>query len=332
MNKLTFIAFNDLHWRGSNPEARTDNYMLALKAKLLEIAQLAHDLDAEGVLIAGDLVDVPGISLPVLTELDYALGKIPCPVFCIAGQHDEWDHSPDSLSRAPFGHLRRLEYIVDVTQEAVTFPIGSYLVDITGRHYDSEVDTEDYYEPILDPNAITFDERQLIKIHLAHGLVIDKAPGFEMKHTTLDSLKTSANILCVGDYHPGIGVPQLNNKARTIVVNPGALGRVKASMSDINRRVQVAIIYVWEDGRYTAHLHTLKSAKPGNEVLSREKIEAEKTRDDKVSEYLRLLQTGSRRNLNTIEMMTFIADKEGLPQKVKSEALKRLGIARESRG
>jgi hypothetical protein len=76
----------------------------------------------------------------------------------------------------------------------------------------------------------------------------------------------------------------------------------------------------------------LQSAKPGGEVLSREKIEVEKARDDKVAEYLRLLQAGSRKNLNIVEMMEFIADKEGLSKPVKQEALKRLGIAREQIG
>ncbi len=325
--KLTFLETNDIHWRVANPRARLDDYNTALKNKLTELFALAKEVNAAGILIPGDITDTPGLGLAAIAELAWLLSQSPCPILTIAGQHDEWGHNPETLYRTPYGMLRRLGYIVDVAEAPQWFMAGDKLIRITGRHYDEAVDrTEDYYEmPALDP-----DDKETVTIHLAHGLVVEQAPGFDLRCTSLSKLQTSADMLCVGDYHPGIGIQKAGN---TVVINPGALGRLAASASDMERQIQVAMIEIDQDGNIDTSLIPLTSARPGHEVLSREHLEAEAEREERINNFLSLLSSNTNlKFLETREIIEQIAQSDQLPEIVVAEALKRLGRAREELG
>lgn len=325
--KLTFLQSNDIHWRVANPRARLDDYNTALKNKITELFALAEGVDAEAVLIPGDITDTPGLGLAAIAELAWLLSQSPCPLLTIAGQHDEWGHNPETLYRTPYGMLRRLGYIVDVAVTPQWFTAGGRRIRVTGRHYDETVDrTEDYYEmPPLDPS-----DRETVTIHLAHGLVVEQAPGFDLRCTPLKALKTSADVLCVGDYHPGIGIQKAGN---TVVINPGALGRLAASASDMERQVQIAKIEIDDEGNIETSLIPLTSAQPGHIVLSREHLEAEAEREERINNFLSLLSSDTNlKFLETREIIEQIAQSDQLPEMVVAEALKRLGRAREELG
>lgn len=327
MSKLTFLETNDIHWRVANPRARLDDYNTALKNKLTELFALAREVNSAAILIPGDLTDTPGLGLAAIAELAWLLSQSPCPILTIAGQHDEWGHNPETLYRTPYGMLRRLGYIVDVAVVPQWFTAGDRRIRVTGRHYDETVDrAEDYYEcPALDP-----DDNLTITIHLAHGLVVEQAPGFDLRCTPLKALKTSADVLCVGDYHPGIGIQTVG---KTRVINPGALGRLAASASDMERQIQIAKIEIDYDGKIETSLIPLASARPGHEVLSREHLEIESERQERIESFLSLLAAGGEMKfLETREIIEQIATSDQLPQTVVSEALRRLGRAREELG
>lgn len=211
--------------------------------------------------------------------------------------------------------------------EAEYYGVGDKLIRVTGRHYDESVDrAEDYYEmPELDPG-----DNETVTIHLAHGLVVEQAPGFDLRCTPLSRLKTSADVLCVGDYHPGIGIQTVG---KTRVINPGALGRLAASASDMERQIQVAMIEIDQDGNIDTSLIPLTSARPGHEVLSREHLEAEAEREERINNFLSLLSSDTNlKFLETREIIEQIAQSDRLPEMIVAEALKRLGLAREELG
>ncbi len=334
MRKITFLQTNDIHFRGTNPRGRRDNYNEAIYAKVQEIFGIAQEIEAKAILVAGDVVDTAGLSLPIVTELAYLFSQSPCPILAIAGQHDEWGHNPDTLARTPFGMLRRLDYIWDVsvdpfwslTSHENKWEWGAV---ITGRHYDYEADDAgDYYEvPGIEEDSHPDIVGNLVRIHLAHGLIVERAPGFDMRCTPLDQVKTTADVLCVGDYHPGIGIRKVGN---TTVINPGALGRLAANASDIERPVQITRIDVYENGSVEASLIPLTSARPGHEVLDRSQIEAQAERNERMDTFLALLaNTGEQRYLETQEIVNNMAAQEKLPETVKAEALKRIAAAQE---
>jgi exonuclease SbcD len=320
-NKLTFIETNDIHWRMANPRARLDNYNDAMAEKINEIFAMARTYHAAAILIPGDITDTPGLSLNAITELAALLDQSPCPILAIAGQHDQWGHSPETLYRTPFGLLRRLEYIQDVDNNEAWFSIGDKQIRISGRHYDADADTDGYYNaPPTNSDTIT--------IHLAHGLVLESKPGFDIRCTPLSDLKTDADVLCVGDYHPGIGYRRIG---KSMIVNPGALGRLSAGMLDMTRAVRVARIEVYEDGEIKVELLPINCARPGSEVLSRDYLTQELEREDRTGRFLELLASqGESRFMETREIIEDIARRDALPLGVIQDALRRIGVAREA--
>lgn len=331
-NKLTFVCTKDWHYAGQNPKARVDNYQETLNLKIREIFDIARQKEADGILVAGDLFDSFYTTLPVIAELAALLKESPCPIYTIAGQHDEESHNPASLRRSPYGLLVRLGIVEDVatirpgyvfTSDPELKPID---VLITGKHYGWNADKDDGYynypegiERITGPTYI---------IHLAHGTLVDHHPPFD-RYTHIDNLQTNADVLVVGDYHPGIGIIKRNN---TLIVDPGALARQRATPSDMTRPVQVAVLTVTAEG-CSAELVPLLSAKPGSEVLSREHIEEAEQREDRIEKFLGLLQQGSARKFaETREIMDAVALEGCVSEAVVHEALEWVSKAREELG
>jgi exonuclease SbcD len=344
MKKLTFIQTNDIHFKLVNPIGRKDIYYEAIGAKLFEIFEMARTLQADGILIAGDIVDSPGVGNDAIRTLGKILLQSPCPIYAIAGQHDEWGHNPESLRRTPYGIFDGLGVIRNVADKPVTFYAGSLPVVVSGRNYDHEADVaEDYYEPDWDsiPSFDSGTEAHIpvkpIVIHLAHGTVLSEAPPMYDRYTLLSDLKTSADVLCVGDYHAGIGIAQkidpYKNYRHSHIVNPGALARVKATEEEINRTIQVAVIDVYADRNIGLQLVPLESAMPGEKVLSREHIEAEQAKNEMMDEFIGMLASeGDFKMLTEEDMVEEMAARENIPDEVKREALKRIAEAREVLG
>jgi len=323
LDKIVLIEFNDVHWRLENPKARIDNYREALEDKLYEIYSIANDNAADGILIPGDISDTPGLSTYAISELTYVLSQSPCPIYTIAGQHDEYSHSPFTLKRTPYGLARKLGFIRDVADYPEIIQQGHIKVSITGRHYDFEADEPGYYEL---PNPPIKD---CYNVHLAHGLVLDSLPPEGVRHTLLQNLKTSADLICVGDYHGGLGIKKVGN---TIFCNPGALGRVSAKADELFRPIQVAILTFTEEG-ITAELVPLKCARPGIEVLSREHIEQAAAAKARTNEFLELLAMGGEMNAgNMQQIVDLICNREGISEEVRAEALRRLSREKDGGG
>lgn len=334
MKKLSFIQLNDVHWKLTNPRGRTDVYYEAIGAKLFEIFKIARNVNANGILIAGDLFDTPNVGNDAIRTLGRILIKSPCPIYTIAGQHDTYGHNPGSLKRTPYGIFDGLEVIQNVAEAPKFFCIGDISVWLTGRDYDHEADvTEDYYDPKIAgcEHAIRLTDDMVI--HLAHGTVLTEAPPMYDRFTLVSNIKTSADVLCVGDYHTGIGIRRIDNDKQTYVVNPGALARVKATEEEIGRTVQVALIEIGADRNIDISLIPLQSAMLGEAVLSREHIEVEAAKNAMLDEFIGMLSAeGDFKLLSEEELVEDISLRESIPAEVKLEALRRIAVAREELG
>jgi exonuclease SbcD len=162
-------------------------------------------------------------------------------------------------------------------------------------------------------------------------MLLDKQPGFDMRHTLISEVKTSAQVIISGHEHTGFGVVRRESDG-ILFINPGALCRLSAHVAEIERTIQVALLTV-ENGQATAELIPLKSARPGHEVLSREHIEAAAERESRIEEFLKLLASeGEAKFLEVREIVEDIAARENLPEAIKAEALRRIGEARERLG
>ena len=105
---------------------------------------------------------------------------------------------------------------------------------------------------------------------------------------------------------------------------------MSASQAEIERQVQVALMIIDDNGYVDAELIPLRSALPGREVLSREHLEAEADRNERMEKFLGLLASeGESKFMEVRDIVEDIAVRKNIPDKVKAETLKRIDVARE---
>ena len=325
------IITGDWHFKGINPRARLDNYQEAITRKIHEVFELAVQHKAEAIIVPGDLFDSPSTTLSTITDLAALLQLAPCPVLAIPGNHDLWAANPGSKYRTPYGLLARLGLIWDITEkpyETITDDEEIPLFDnvcVTGNGYSIETDTEagiGQFNPPDDGGSYRD------KIHVVHSMLMDHSPGFEMRHTLISQVKTTAKVIISGHEHIGFGINRRDDGV--LFINPGALCRTSASQAEIERQVQIVLLAIDDNGQADAELIPLRSALPGREVLSREHLEAENERQERMDKFLGFLASeGESKFMEVRDIVEDIAARKNVPDKVKNEALKRIDAARE---
>ena len=327
---VKFIVAGDLHYRGTTPRARLDDFQEALNRKLHEVYELAVKHEVAAIIIPGDVFDGPSPGWGTVTELGRVLQAAPCPVLAIPGNHDIWAGNPGSKHRTPFGMLSRLGMLYDVSEDVFEHSeAGAAPVFITGHGFTVETDTElgkEQYSPWWQQP----ERGEAFHVHVVHSMLMDQRPGFEMRHTLVSQVETTADVVISGHEHVGFGIHHRGDGVTFI--NPGALCRLSAHHAEIERQVQVALLTV-ENGSAKTELIPLKSAAPGHEVLSRAHLEAEAERGERLEKFLSLLASeGESKFMEVREIVEDIAARENLPGEVKREALERIGKAREKLG
>ncbi len=321
-----FLICGDLHWRAVNPRARTDDFQAALVAKLMEIFSLARQHRCAAILQTGDLTDTAGLQLSTIGDLMEVLRESPCPVLAVPGNHDTWGANPDTLPRTPFGLLARGGWIQDVSQHSFhLISADGVPVVVTGHAYDAETDLEpgQYAAPAAEAEAF--------RVHMTHGMLLRREPGFPVRHTTLAQiagLQGLPDVLINGHEHLSHWVQRVG---QTLILKPGALARLTAHVEEIHRPVQVMLLTVTGTFPVAQVFNiTLQSARPGTEVLSRDHLAEVAERTDHLAEFLTLLEgQGEMKFLNTLDMADRLAGEMELPPPVLTEARTRLTRARE---
>ncbi len=349
MAEVRFVVTGDLHYRGANPRARKDNFAETLRRKFLEVTYIARERGAKAIIVPGDLTDTPGLNYATMTELINLLNRSPVTIVAVPGNHDEWGGNPETLARTPYGLLRRIGTIHCLTDSPYPFvrPVelmatldGRHVFPgetlkpeerwefytITGSPYDALTDTPDG----LKQYCPGFPHDGRIHVHVAHGMLLEKEPGFALRHTLLSAVENNPDapdVLICGHEHIGFGVKWVG---KTLCINPGALGRLTASVAEMERTVQVALLTLEEGKAPKAELIPLRSAAPGAEVLDRTRIEEVRERSEQLVRFLNLLKAeGETKFLDLREIVEGIAERKALPKEVVNEALRRLGKARE---
>lgn len=327
------VITGDLHFKGINPKSRLDNYQEAISFKVCDVLDIAAKTGASAIIIPGDLFDSPNMAWGTVAELATLFQQLPsyCKVLTIPGNHDIWGGNPSSKHRTPYGLLAKLGLVWDLTEDP--FEINSIAnnpnnldIAITGHSFTADTDTEAGKDQFNPPPHV--GDWQGTSVHVVHSMLMDHSPGHDMRHTLISQVKTTANVIISGHEHTGFGV--IRRDDGVLFINPGALCRLSAHVSEIERQVQVAVLTVDDDGRCSAELVPIQSALPGDKVLSREHIEEAQARNEKLDEFLSLLASeGESRFLEVRDIVEDIAARENIPENVKAEALERIGRARE---
>ena len=347
---MKFLICGDLHYRGSNPRARTDNFQAALGKKLAEALTLAIDHDA-AMIIAGDIFDSPAPSYSVFSDLAQMLRGHDVPVFTVPGNHDLFGHSLESMGRTAYDALHRLYLVRDLARfgvapeqwgPAMRMPLDDG-VALYGNAYTTETDVGmDTYLVSQARRQQALKEGRDITVLVAHGMALTDKPGFEMRHTLLKDIAMHEDapcILIVGHEHLGFGArwyPKADG-TEMLAINPGALCRLSAHPGEIERTVQVCLLEIHGkvDGllKCDVELIPLASAKPGHEVLSRLHLEQQAQREERMTKFLDLLAAeGELTFLEVTQIVEDLARRENIPPEIVKEALQRIGKARENMG
>jgi exonuclease SbcD len=329
MMATNFIITGDWHYRLQNPKARMDDYLEALDNKISEVYDLARRYHAKAIIVPGDIFDSANISIPGIWQLAKKLKSAPCTVITVPGNHDIASHNLETIPRTPYGLLKELGYIYCMHNNwdglLTDIPEDANII-VSGHGYNTETDND------ITQYGLKEDVSKGFNVHITHGMLLEKSPGIEMKHTLVSDLEKlpeglKPHVLINGHYHFGLPLTWVG---KTLVINPGALGRLTAHVEEMNREVKVALLTINGPEDYNAKFIPLKSAAPGHVVLSREHIEQEEVRNERLETFLKLLSSESEQKfLEVQEIVESVARSDNLPKDVVEEALLRIGKARE---
>lgn len=331
---MKLISTGDWHLRGTNPRNRKDDYVTAVKAKLLEMFDLARTENAGAIIVPGDIWDGFVVAISVL--LDFAAfikDNAPCRILATVGNHDVSGYNLQTYYRSS---LRLLELLVPQLEvyldpgKPIFFPNRPGLpgIAITFTPYSSRIDRDGYgYSPEVPDNFYDNFQPKPKTIHVAHGMALDHVPPFD-RYTLIQNIKTTADIVITGHDHTGFGI--YHRADGKIFINTGAIPRIQASVNEMERKVQVAIIELTER-ILEVTAYKLLSAKPGEEILDRTKIEAEKQRQYTMDNFAALIQqnTGQAMLLDINQIVETIAEQDNTAPEVVALALKKIDEMRE---
>ena len=342
---IKLLITGDIHYMHANPSARLDSYSEAVGTKLREVSELARRHAVEAVIIPGEIFNSPNVSIPTIIDLIKILKTFSCPVLTIPGSHDEYSHNIKTTYRSPYSLLYALEYTHCLQNSSWIFTDIESSIDglITGHGFDADTDFDLSQYGMVPGDVGNFTgicqtcpqkDGQLhpFYIHVAHGMLMDEDPGQIPRYTFVSRLtelpeELQPHVLVCGHYHFGL---KLQKVGKTLIINPGAISRVKAHVKEMNRPIQVALLSINSPEDYHAEFISLETALPGEKVLSREHIEAEKEANAMMDEFLALLASeGESKFLEVRDIVEDIAARDNIPEAVKQEALERLGRARE---
>lgn len=322
---MKFLFFTDSHIRGTTPKNRKDNFYETLKNKLLEIVDISNKLDVDYILHGGDWFDRPDISPSIVREFAIIIKTFEKPIYTIAGNHDIYGHNPDTIGRTMLGLLEGTGMVTLLKyDDEIILKKDGITVSLTGSSYSYDIDSEENYKKHYIVKKTGYAD---YAINIIHGMLLSK-PFFEgISYTLLDDIKdTEADITLAGHYHSGFGIKKINGK---FFINTGSIVRISNSLAEIERRPGVVFIEI-KDKIYVEEIE-LKTAHLGEEVLDRDKLEASKDRNLKLHEFYRGISSkGQYKKIDILQIINEIVSDENLSSEVKEEALRRIGIARES--
>ena len=320
----------DPHLRGRSPRARLDDFQTAILRKLTWVVDYCNEQNIACMLIPGDLFDSFAVEVTTIGNLAVTLQRFYGAILTIPGNHDLIAGNPETKWRTPYYLLSRLGVTKDLDRKVYVIDggVGRKNICVSGHGFTYETDTPEGMGQ-FDPEAPPCDGA--VRIHMVHSMLLTKPPGFDMRHTLIEDVRSDADVIVSGHDHSGFGV--IRRKDGKLFINPGAIARLSASEAEMSRQVQIAVIDVYPEGEVSARLIPVECAEPAVQVLSRERIELADRRNEELDAFLSILASeGESKFLGISEIIEDIVARKNLPAIVKKEALQRISAAREMLG
>ena len=302
---MKLLIFTDSHIRASTPRSRIDDYPTAMWEKFRQISQIIVEQGINTVLIGGDLFDAPDPSTSIVNSYLQLFTYWNIPIYSIVGSHDKFGYNDNTLYRTGLGTLiaSGIIKLLDKTQR-----IG-YNTQIAGVSHSYDLDENpatDYYRKKLNTDEYL--------IQICHGMTLDGPWGFG-KHTNVRDIKTEADLLMCGHYHPGFKPTQVEN---TTIINVGSLGRTE----NIQRQYSPGVVMITTDTPGEESWEFIPLNVPEN-VFSTKEVEVEKVFGEDISVFIQLLKDRSSNTeyANLKELITLMGQKGQYPKEIIAKAL-----------
>ncbi|WP_350345032.1 metallophosphoesterase [Proteinivorax tanatarense] len=319
---MKIVYITDTHFRGGGPRSRTDDFVNTCYDKLNEVVNYCNENKVDLLLHGGDFFDRPDISLAVLGEIVGILKGCNCPIKGIAGNHDIYGHNPKTLPRTMLGLLDKLGIIKLIDENGVLYAANGVKLQLTGKNYVHDYEQKESY---IAKKKLETD----FSIHLVHGMLLPKKNIPIDKMTLIETIgSTEADITLSGHYHQGFGSVEFGGK---LFINPGALLRVDNSYSELNRKPQILQVTLTKNKEPKVEFIPLKTAKRGDLVLDRTKLEEKVIQQNKLDNFLtNITDITSNQYITAEEIVTSIANNENISVDVKEKALSIISNMQES--
>ena len=318
---IKIFAIGDIHNMGNNPTCRTDFFPETLNKKINEVVDIVNNENADLVLFTGDLFHTPDTANQIVKNFGKNLLRINCPKYSLIGNHDIYGGNLNSAERSKIGLLEAFDVLNLFTDNnPLIFEKDNIKVQITGQSYVSDIDTatdkQKYY-------CVKKQENVDVAIHLIHGFLIDTSLPFP--HTSVNEIKdTEADITISGHLHyPFEKV--IDNK---LFINPGALGRITASKTELRQPFILKIEI--EGNTYQVTKVPITSAPAFEEVIDRTKLKEDLKEIYNLDAFINSIKSFSAQNdLDFEQLVKYLAKEENVSEKVVEDTIAEINKAQE---
>lgn len=322
---MRLLFFTDTHIRTASMRSRLDSITDTLEEKLLEIGEMANTYAVDAILHGGDLFDRPDVSVLTVSRFAQILSRYPAPIYAVAGNHDIYAHNPKTLPRTMLGLLSVLKVLHLIPEEGI-FLENDCKVQLSAAPFRYDIDRGERVSYYAERKSPDIDWHIL----LAHGMLLPKPFLADISHSVISDLEPmDADIVLAGHYHNGFD--PIESKG-TLFLNPGSLLRTSNSRIDMQRTPQAILLDVQKDGKKEIRFLPLRSAKPGEEVLSRAAITELEMRQENLEQFKLLVREHvDLERYDIFHMLEEIAKNEEFEPAVMQDALRRLAMTEDTR-
>lgn len=315
---MRLLFFTDSHIRTASMRSRLDSIQDALEDKFREVAEIARTCEVDAILHGGDLFDRPDVSVLTVTRFAGIFSEFPAPLYIIAGNHDIYAHNPKTLPRTMLGLLSALDVLHLIEDEGVVLE-NDCKVQLSAAPFRYDIDRGERNSYLVKRSAPDVDWHLL----MVHGMLLPKPFLADISHTVISDLpELDADIVLAGHYHNGF--EPVESKG-TLFLNPGSLLRTSNSKIDMQRTPQVLLLDLKKDGQKEFRMIPLRSAKPGEEVLSRADLTEHQMRQENLEQFKLLVREHvDLERYDIYQMLEEIAKQEDFAQDIVKDAVHRL--------